>query len=82
MVDDDSKTPDSGMVHETESGTSPTPVGDSMPEESQNVADSHTDETDSSLLQISLIFIALALSIFLIGLVSYIVSVKIECLPG
>lgn len=82
MVDDDSKIPDSGLVDETESGQSPTVIGDSLPRESQNGVNSHADDaSDSSALQIGLIFIALALSIFLIGLVSLSVSVKIQRLP-
>lgn len=82
MVHDNSETPDSGMVHETELGKSTTAVGDGLPEESQNAVASHADDSsDSSYLQISLIFIALALSIFLIGLVSHSISVKIKRLP-
>ncbi|PON24611.1 SGE1, partial [Trichoderma gamsii] len=71
-------TPDSGMVHESELEKSPAAVGDSLPEESQNAVASHTDDSpDPSALQISLIFIALALSIFLIGLDGTIVGTAI-----
>lgn len=82
MVDDSSKTPDSGLGHETESAQSPTAINDNLPIESQNAVDSHADDTsDSGPLQTGLILIALALSIFLIGLVSHSILVKIASLP-
>ncbi|KAL9470875.1 hypothetical protein ACSS6W_008816 [Trichoderma asperelloides] len=78
MVDDSSKTPNSGLGHEFESAQSPTAISDNLPIESQNAVDSHTDDTsDSGPLQIGLILIALALSIFLIGLDGTIVGTAI-----
>lgn len=70
MADDKLKTADSELVHETESGQPPMALEDSSPVEVQNL-DTHQDDASyPGHLQIGLILTALALSIFLIGLVS------------